>query len=105
MISLSLQGIHAFFVAVYMLYVNLCADGDFCLVEDTAVPYGQLVQEIMAIPGVLSVGLMEDVATHVVISGRSADAKLAVFSKDELQEAARAAEAQIKEELEKGEGA
>lgn len=76
------------------------ADGDFCLVEDTAVPYGKLVQEIMAIPGVLSVGLMEDVATHVVISGRSADQKVATFSKEELQKGAEAADAKLKADLE-----
>lgn len=63
------------------------ADGDFCLVEDSTVPYEQLAQEIMAVPGAMSVGLMEGVATHVAISGRSADAKLAVFSKEQLQEA------------------
>eukprot|EP00892_Ulva_mutabilis_P010596 jgi/Ulvmu1/7909/UM004_0141.1 len=79
--------------------------GDFCLVEDSGVPYEKLVQEVMAISGVLSVGLMEGVATHVVISGRTADAKVAVFSKEELQEAAAAAEAQIKGELEKEQGA
>lgn len=70
------------------------------MVEDTAVPYGKLVQEIMAIPGVLSVGLMEDVATHVVISGRSADQKVATFSKEELQKGAEAADAKLKADLE-----
>lgn len=67
-------------------------------------PYDQLAREIMAVPGVLSVGLMDDVATHVVISGRTADAKVAVFSKEELKAAAEAAEAQMKEELEQGQG-
>ena len=85
--------------------MDVQADGDFCLVEDTTVPYEKLVQEIMAIPGALSVGLMDDVATHIVISGRSADGKVAVFSKEELIVAADAAEAQMKEELEKGKGA
>jgi hypothetical protein len=67
------------------------ADGDFCLVEDTSVPYEKIVQEVMAVPGCKSVGLLSNVATHVAIISPSEDTRMKVFSREELQAAAAAA--------------
>jgi hypothetical protein len=67
---------------------QLHADGDFCLIEDKNVPYQKIVQEIMAVPGAKSVGLLAGVATHVALFSRDAENHLKVFSKDDLNAAA-----------------
>lgn len=51
-------------------------------------PYEKIVQEIMAAPGVKSVGLLAGVATHVALFNREAENHLKVFSKEELNAAA-----------------
>lgn len=49
------------------------------------------MQEIMALSGVKSVGLLTDVATHVALFQRDAENHLKVFAKDELIAAAELA--------------
>jgi hypothetical protein len=66
---------------------QLHADGDLCLIEDKAVPYQKIVQEIMAVPGTKSVGLLSGVATHVALFSRDAENHVKLFSKSELSDA------------------